>query len=98
MSPRIVTFRPAIFPFRSRIVKASSRAWVGCSCAPSPALMMLDFTTRDRNCAAPDPYKIPLERLAIPGPVLQGLALFEGRALPPKIPDIRRQPLLGQFK
>src|SRR5271170_529687 len=54
MSPRIVTFSPAIFSLCSRIVKASSNACVGCSCAPSPALMMLALTTRDRKCGAPD--------------------------------------------
>src|SRR5271156_6544187 len=54
MSPRIVTFSPAIFSLCSRIVNASSNACVGCSCAPSPALMMLAFTTRDRKCGAPD--------------------------------------------
>src|SRR5450755_3357793 len=53
MSPRIVTFNPAIFPLCSRMVKASSNACVGCSCAPSPALMMLALTTRDRKCGAP---------------------------------------------
>src|SRR5665647_2048106 len=54
ISPRIVTFSPAIFPLCSRIVNASSNACVGCSCAPSPALMMLALTTRDRKCGAPD--------------------------------------------
>src|SRR5665213_1996022 len=54
MSPRIVTFSPAIFSLCSRIVNASSNACVGCSCAPSPALMMLALTTRDRKCGAPD--------------------------------------------
>src|SRR5674476_445828 len=54
MSPRIVTFSPAIFPLCSRIVNVSSNACVGCSCAPSPALMMLALTTRDRKCGAPD--------------------------------------------
>src|SRR5450432_1322864 len=53
MSPRIVTFSPAIFPLCSRMVNASSNACVGCSCAPSPALMMLALTTRDRKCGAP---------------------------------------------
>src|SRR5476649_2830387 len=53
MSPRIVTFNPAIFSLCSRIVNASSSACVGCSCAPSPALMMLALTTRDRKCGAP---------------------------------------------
>ena len=53
MSPRIVTFSPAIFPLRSRMVKASSNACVGCSCAPSPALMTCAFNTRERKCGAP---------------------------------------------
>src|SRR5450631_659306 len=53
MSPRIVTFSPAIFPLCSRMVNASSSACVGCSCAPSPALMMPALTTRDRKCGAP---------------------------------------------
>ena len=54
MSPRMVTFNPSIRPFFSRIVKASSSAWVGCSCAPSPALMTLALSTRARNWGAPD--------------------------------------------
>src|SRR6266705_1988057 len=54
MSPRIVTFSPVILSLCSRIVKASSNACVGCSCAPSPALMMLALTTRDRKCVAPE--------------------------------------------
>ena len=39
MSPMIVTVRPSKRPFSCLAVKQSSRAWVGCSCAPSPALM-----------------------------------------------------------
>ena len=38
MSPQIATVSPAMRPLCSRIVNASSRAWVGCSCMPSPAL------------------------------------------------------------
>ena len=37
-SPTIVTCRPSRGPNRSRRVAASSNAWVGCSCVPSPAL------------------------------------------------------------
>jgi hypothetical protein len=37
-----------------RIVKASSSAWVGCSCMPSPALMMRAWQIRDSRWAAPD--------------------------------------------
>src|SRR5438552_9679448 len=31
----------------------SSKPWVGCSCAPSPALITLDFNRCARNCGAP---------------------------------------------
>src|SRR5208283_4808073 len=54
MSPKIVTFSPAIFPLRSRMVKVSSNAWVGCSCAPSPALTTWALSTRARKCGAPE--------------------------------------------
>ena len=53
MSPRIVTFSPAMRPFFSRIVNASSNACVGCSCAPSPALITLAFRNLARKCGAP---------------------------------------------
>ena len=46
-SPTIATRRPSNRFFRWRIVSASRRACVGCSCAPSPAL-----TTRVLNCDA----------------------------------------------
>jgi hypothetical protein len=39
MSPRIATLRPFIDPRCSFIVNVSRRPWVGCSCAPSPALI-----------------------------------------------------------
>src|ERR1051326_2131463 len=54
ISPRIVTFRPSILPFFSRMVNASSKACVGCSCAPSPALMTLALMTLERKCGAPE--------------------------------------------
>ena len=48
MSPTRATVSPAIVPRRWRIVKMSRRPCVGCSCAPSPALMTL--TRGDRCC------------------------------------------------
>ncbi len=39
MSPTIVTVSPSKRPFSCLTVKQSSSAWVGCSWAPSPALM-----------------------------------------------------------
>ena len=53
MSPEIVTLRPSSLPKRWRIVSASSRAWVGCSCAPSPALTTPAFRCRARKCGTP---------------------------------------------
>src|SRR6202050_506587 len=56
MSPQITTWRSfhlRLSPSRSRMVKASSSAWVGCSCAPSPALTMWALSRSARNCGAP---------------------------------------------
>ncbi len=53
ISPTITTFFPATSPYFSRIEKASSKAWVGCSCAPSPAFTIWAFTCFDKNVAAP---------------------------------------------
>ena len=49
----MVTLRPFTSPFFSNIVNVSSNACVGCSCAPSPALMTLQPTTRESRCGAP---------------------------------------------
>ena len=49
----MVTLRPLTSPFFSNIVNVSSSACVGCSCAPSPALITLQSTTRDSRCGAP---------------------------------------------
>src|SRR4029077_9315970 len=58
-SPTIATLSPAIRPNLSRRVSRSRRAWVGCSCLPSPALMTFDRMRWPRNCAAPDaPWRI----------------------------------------
>jgi hypothetical protein len=53
MSPTIATFRPANCALRLRIVNASSRACVGCSCAPSPALTIDVCPCDARKCGAP---------------------------------------------
>ena len=53
-SPQIATVRPPSRPLRWRIVSASSRAWVGCSWLPSPALMTAQSTFSDSSCTAPD--------------------------------------------
>ena len=40
-------------PLLRRMVSASSSAWVGCSCAPSPALTTEQSTFCARRCTAP---------------------------------------------
>ena len=50
----MATFSPASCFFRSRIVNASSSACVGCSCMPSPALMIAERQMRDSRWHAPD--------------------------------------------
>ena len=40
-------------PFARRMVSASSSAWVGCSCAPSPALTTEQPTFCAKSAAAP---------------------------------------------
>ena len=52
-SPMMETFSPANPPLCSRIVNASIRAWVGCSCMPSPALMTRAPHRRAARCPAP---------------------------------------------
>src|SRR5215475_4297161 len=52
-SPTMATRRPSNGKPRSRIVYRSSKAWVGCSCQPSPALMTEDLTPRASVSAAP---------------------------------------------
>ena len=53
-SPTIATFSPSMRPLCSRMVNASSSACVGCSCMPSPALMMRERQIRASRWQAPD--------------------------------------------
>ena len=48
MSPMMVTFRPRRSPRRWRMVMMSSSPWVGCSWAPSPALITEHSSTAAR--------------------------------------------------
>ena len=58
----IATRNPSMRPLRSRMVKASSSACVGCSCAPSPALTMLARQMRANWCGAPaDEWRITMQ-------------------------------------
>src|ERR1700682_4562703 len=53
MSPTMATVFPSSVPQRSRRESASSSPCVGCSCAPSPALITLAFTARATSLGAP---------------------------------------------
>ena len=53
MSPTMATVLPSSVPHRSRRLSASSRPCVGCSCAPSPALITLERTQRATSRGAP---------------------------------------------
>jgi len=54
MSPTMSIRLPSRSPSFSRKVNPSSSAWVGCSCAPSPALTTNPFTCRARKWGAPE--------------------------------------------
>src|SRR5262245_25579495 len=54
MSPTSATFSPSNRPNRSRIVKRSRRACVGCSFEPSPALITAPWIQAATRCGAPD--------------------------------------------
>ena len=53
MSPQMATVRLWMRPLRWRMVRASSSAWVGCSCGPSPALITEQSTFSDSSLTAP---------------------------------------------
>src|SRR6185312_7283118 len=54
MSPQMATTSPSRRPLRRRMVSASSSAWVGCSCVPSPPLMTEQCTFSESSWTAPD--------------------------------------------
>ena len=56
MSPHIAIFNPWILFFRLIIVKASSKAWVGCSLRPSPAFNTTQLTFCERRLQAPESW------------------------------------------
>jgi hypothetical protein len=71
-------------PSRSRSVKTSSSAWVGCSCLPSPALItaasVQPATRPARRRAASGSRSRPGRRRTASGRVAQRLALVDARA------------------
>jgi len=54
MSPTMATLSPSKWPLFSRMVRRSSRACVGCSWAPSPALTIAHDSSRASSAGAPE--------------------------------------------
>ena len=90
-------------PFFSRMVNVSSSACVGCSCAPSPALMTLALSNarkemRRAGRAVADDDDVGVERFEIARGVLERLAFFQGGSFGGEIDDVGAQPMRGQFE
>ena len=104
MSPTIATFSPSIRPLRRRIVRASSSAWVGCSCAPSPALMtpqreLARQHARHAGVGVADDDEVRGHRRDVVRRVEQGLALATATSRSVReVDDVGRQPLLGDLE
>src|SRR6476620_9619934 len=56
MSPQMATVSRSMRPLLRRMVSASSSAWVGCSCEPSPALITEQSTLRASSSTAPEAW------------------------------------------
>src|ERR1700722_1675205 len=56
MSPQIAIVSASIAPLLRRMVSASSNAWVGCSWAPSPALITEQSILRASSSTAPEAW------------------------------------------
>ena len=54
ISPQIATISRSTRPLLRRMVSASSSAWVGCSCEPSPALITEQSTFLAKSSTAPE--------------------------------------------
>ncbi len=84
MSPQITTVSPSILPLCARMVEASSSAWVGCSCAPSPAFTMaaldaLGEQQRRAGLGVADDHDVRIHGIQVHRGVDERLALDRGR-------------------
>ena len=90
-------------PLWLRIVKASSSACVGCSCMPSPALMIFDLQIRESRWHAPE---LAWRMTIMSGDIASRLSAVSTRVSPlttldVAIGDVQRvgaQPLLGHLE
>src|SRR5215471_10268032 len=98
MSPTIATCNPSKWPFFSRIVKRSSSAWVGCSCAPSPAFTIEHGSSCASRSAAPADDHVRAHRGDVLGGVDEALALARARAARREVDHVRGEPLAGDLE
>ena len=89
-------------PKRSRMVKTSSSAWVGCSCAPSPALSRWACSRSARKRSAgggmAQDDEVGLHGLEHLAGVLERLALAEGARFAVDGDDVGAEPARGQLE
>ena len=102
-SPTMVTARPSRCPKARRIVKASSSAWVGCWCQPSPALSTGTSSWRRQlqrgaRGGRADHHHVQAHGAQGQGGVLERLALGDRRALAREVDDVGRQALGGDVE
>ena len=98
MSPTRPTVSPSIRPLARRIVRMSSRPCVGCSCAPSPALMIealevLRQQVRGAGRGVADDHDVDPHRLDVLGRVDERLALGQARDAGGEVQRVGREPL-----
>ena len=102
-SPQIATVSPPSSPLRRRIVSASSKAWVGCSWLPSPALMTAQSTFSESSCTAPDfgmahDQHVGVHRVEGHRRVDQRLALAHRARRDRHVDDVGAEPLAGDLE
>ena len=90
-------------PNARRMESASSSAWVGCSCWPSPALMTLQLDLlrqqrRGARRAVADDQDVRLHGVQGHGGVDQGLALGDRGGPRAHVDHVGAQPLAGQLE
>ncbi len=103
MSPQIATIRPAMRPLWRLIVSASSKAWVGCSCVPSPALITAASTICASRFGAPGLVVAHHQQVAMHGVqrgrgVDQRLALVHRGRGDRHVDHVGAEPLAGQLE
>ena len=101
MSPTRPTVSPSTRPLIRRMVKMSSRPCVGCSWAPSPALMTLQCRCWASRCGAPGDgvahhHHVDAHRLDVLGRVDERLALADAGAARREVDGVGAEALGGE--